>query len=61
MMMNELKDPKKKTTDENQTDSCPIAEYVELSDEDFAEDSCELLVGWSHQGWNNHGGGGGTW
>lgn len=60
-MMNDLKDPKKKTTDQNQTDSRPIAECVELSDADFAEDSCELLVGWSHHGWTNHGGGGGNW
>jgi len=66
-MMNDLKDINKKTTDENQikyeqhTNFHPIADNVELSDEDFAEDSCELLVGWSHNGWMNHGGGGGNW
>ena len=60
-MMNDLKDPKKKTTEENQADSLPIAEYVEFLDADFADDSCELLVGWNHQGWNNHGGTGGDW
>ena len=59
--MNKLKDPKEKTADENQTNSRPIAEIVEHLDEDFAEDSCELLVGWSHHGWTNHGGVGGDW
>lgn len=67
IMMNDLKDPKKKTTTENQakdgnqTKSCPIAEYIEISDTDFTEESCELLVGWSHSGWNNHGGGRSNW
>lgn len=57
IMMNDSKDPKKNTTEENKNDSQLIAEYVEHSDADFAEDSCELLVGWSHHGWTNHGGG----